>query len=114
MKRLLSRLLLAGFALTATAGPVLAEAKPAIVCLRLRDIDSTNPSKDGASIDFKMRNGSHYRNDLRSRCPDLVFSGFKWVIHGPGEVCADQQTIRVLQSGEFCQLGKFTQTAPAR
>ncbi len=110
MKRLLSNMMLAGFALMATAGPVLADGK---VCLNLRDISSTDASKDGSSIDFKLRNGTIYHNDLQGRCPDLWFSGFKWVIHGPDQVCENAESLRVLESGEVCQLGKFTQMTPA-
>jgi hypothetical protein len=113
MKHLLSNLMLAGFALAATAGPVLAQ-DTGKVCLNLRDISSTDPAKDGTSIDFKMRNGAIYHNDLQGRCSDLWFSGFKWVIHGPDQVCDNEQSLRVLDSGQVCTLGKFSQMTPAR
>ena len=111
MKRLLSHLMLAGFVLTATAGPVLADTGK--VCLQLRDISSSDPSRDGSAIDFKMRDGTIYHNALQGRCPDLRFSGFKWVIQGSEMVCDNEQSLRVLNSGEVCQLGKFTQMTPA-
>jgi ABC-type transport system substrate-binding protein len=112
MKRFLSQFMLAGFALTALSGPVLAQ-ETGKVCLSLRDISSTDPSKDGTSITFKMRNGVSWRNDLQGRCPDLWFNGFKWVIQSPEQVCENQETFRVLDSGQVCTLGKFTQMTPA-
>ena len=86
MKHLLSNLMLAGFVVTATAGPVLAQ-DAGKVCLNLREIYSTDPAKDGKSIDFKLRNGAIYHNDLNGRCPDLWFSGFKWVVQAPELIC---------------------------
>ena len=74
MKHILSNLMLAGFVLAATAAPVLAQ-DTGKVCLNLRDISSTDPAKDGRSIDFKLRNGAVYRNDLNGHCPDLWFNG---------------------------------------
>ena len=97
--------------LVAVAGPALA----ATVCLFTRDITSTTPKDDGSAITFKMRDGSVWRNDLSGRCPDLRFNGFEWTIRNPGErVCENEQTLRVLRSGEVCALGKFTQITPAR
>jgi hypothetical protein len=112
MKHHLSNLLLAGFVLTAAAGPALAQ-NPAKVCLDVREISSTVPNRDGTAIDFKMRNGATYHNALQGRCPDLWFSGFEWTIHGPDQVCDSQQSLKVLQSGQVCTLGKFTQLTPA-
>ncbi len=112
MKHLLSNLMLAGFVVTATAGPVLAQ-DTGKVCLNLREIYSTDPAKDGKSIDFKLRNGAIYHNDLNGRCPDLWFSGFKWVVQGPELICDNEQSLHVLQSGQVCTLGKFTQMTPA-
>jgi hypothetical protein len=110
MKRLLSNMLLAGFAATAMAGPVVAKPK---ICLNLRDIASSDVSKDGSAITFKLHDGSLYRNDLLGRCPDLQFNGFAWVIRGPEQVCENMQSLRVINSGEVCLLGKFTQVTPA-
>jgi hypothetical protein len=101
----------AAICLIAVSAPALA----ASVCLSTRNITSTTPRDDGAAITFKMRDGSVWRNDLHGRCPDLRFDGFEWTIRNPdGSVCDNEQTIRVLRSGEICQLGKFTQITPAR
>ena len=98
MKRLLSHLMLAGFVLTATAGPVLADTGK--VCLQLRDISSSDPSRDGSAIDFKMRDGTIYHNALQGRCPDLRFSGFNGAFRVPDMVCENEQALRVLNSGK--------------
>jgi hypothetical protein len=76
-------------------------------CLPTRDIVSTD-SKDGKTLVFKMRDGRTLVNHLRGICPDLKFDGFSWVIRGGlDEVCENEQTLRVLRSGEVCVLGKF-------
>jgi hypothetical protein len=102
----------------ATAVSLIAVSAPALaatVCLSTRNIRSTTPKDDGTAITFKMQDGSVWRNDLRGRCPDLKFDGFAWTIRNPdGSVCENEQTIRVLRSGQICQLGKFTQVTPAR
>ena len=99
------------FALT-IAG-VLALATPALaapVCLRVQDIASTN-SPDGKVLMVTMRDGKVWRNDLQGTCSDLQFEGFKWVIHGPAQVCEFTQSLEVLRSGQVCVLGKFTEQA---
>ena len=102
----------AAISLIAITAPALAAGR---ICLSTRDMRSTTPQDDGSAITFKMRDGSVWRNDLHGRCPDLRFNGFAWTIHDPAaRVCEDEQTIRVLRSGEICQLGKFTQIAPSR
>jgi len=103
----------------AAAASLLAVTAPALaagpICLSTRDMRTTTPQDDGAAIIFHMRDGSVWRNDLHGRCPDLKFNGFVWTIHDPvAQVCENEQTIRVLRSGEICQLGKFTQITRAR
>lgn len=88
----------------------LAVATPAMaapICLRLHDIASTH-SLEGKVLMVIMRDGEVWRNDLQGSCPDLKFEGFKWVIHGPAEVCEFTQSLEVLRSGQICTLGKFT------
>lgn len=102
----------AAVSLIAVTAPALA-AGP--ICLSTRDMRTTTPQDDGTAIVFHMRDGSVWRNDLHGRCPDLKFNGFVWTIHDPvAQVCENEQTIRVLRSGEVCQLGKFTQISPPR
>jgi hypothetical protein len=98
------------------AGTVAAAPADAInICISTRNIVDTQPQNDGKAILFRMRNGSEWRNDLQSPCPDLRFDGFVWTVRNPDEtVCENMQTLRVLRSGEICALGKFTQVKPPR
>jgi hypothetical protein len=100
---------------TLTAAVLAVSLQPAFaagVCLRVRDIKNSDAAKDGTSITFTMNDGKVYRNDLGGRCADLQFNGFAWVVRSD-EVCDNESGIRVLQSGEVCKLGKFTQITPA-
>jgi hypothetical protein len=112
MKHLLSNAVPAGMALAALIAvqPASAAAK---LCLNIHDISTTKANRDGTTITFKMRDGKMWRNDLEGRCPDLDIDGFSWVIRGIDQVCENEQRLRVLQSGEVCVLGKFTQITPA-
>ena len=98
--------------LLAVSAPVMAAGN---ICISTRDVVNSKPKDDGSAIDFHMRDGSVWRNDLHGRCPDLKFNGFVWTVRNPdGSVCENEQTFRVLQSGEVCKLGKFTQVTPPR
>jgi hypothetical protein len=98
MKRFLIAL-----ALSAIAAPAWADN----VCINNRDIVSSD-SKDGKTMVFKMRDGRTFVNHLQGACPDLKFNGFVWVFRsGDNQVCERQQSLRVLQSGQVCVLGKF-------
>ena len=82
-------------------------ASAANICVRSRDIDSAT-SKDGRLMTFKMRDGSVLVNHLQGICSDLRFEGFVWVLRGGDEsICENQQSLKVLRSGQTCLLGKF-------
>ena len=83
------------------------DAKPPRTCIRSSDIQSSQPANDEKSITFTMRNGDVWRNDLQGRCSGLRFNGFAWVLHSD-QICDGQQSLRVLQSGSICVIGKFT------
>ena len=88
----------------------------AALCVSERDIVSTTPSNDGRQLTLKMRDGRVLVNHLQGRCSDLRFNGFVWVLRGNNDICENMQTLRVIQSGQTCMLGKFEQTgktAPA-
>ena len=87
---------------TIIASPALA----ADMCIRTQEIVGTD-SKDGKLLTFRMRDGRVLVNHLQGICSDLKFNGFVWTIRGPEEVCERQQSLRVLQSGQTCTLGKF-------
>ena len=78
----------------------------ATLCVQSRDIEGTN-SKDGKLLTFKMRDGRVLVNHLQGVCSDLRFEGFVWVLHGTDDICENQQSLKVLRSGQTCLLGKF-------
>ena len=92
----------------ATLALVVTVAAPAAanMCVQSRDILSAN-SKDGKLMTFKMRGGRTLVNHLQGVCPDLKYEGFAWNVPGTGEICENQQSLRVLRSGQVCLLGKF-------
>lgn len=112
---LLAGIFAAGAAGTASAADAVkntAAVKPVPKCLKLRDIQSSK-SNDGKIMTFVMKDGTTLYNKLQGVCPGLRFNGFAWVIRGgTDEVCEGQQSLRVLQSGEICVLGKFSATRP--
>ena len=90
----------------ALAGVFIALPAWANTCLQVHDIVGTH-SEDGKTLVFKMRNGQTLVNHLQGACPDLKFNGFVWTIRGTESVCENEQSLRVLRSGEVCVLGKF-------
>jgi hypothetical protein len=54
-----------------------------------------------------MRNGQTLVNHLQGVCPDLEYYGFVWTVRGSETVCENMQSLRVLNSGQVCVLGKF-------
>lgn len=86
------------------------------LCVPQSDIVSTTPSNDGRLLTFKMRDGRVLVNHLQGRCSDLRFNGFVWVLRGNNDICENMQSLRVIQSGQTCLLGKFDpvgKTSPA-
>src|SRR5471032_1050120 len=100
MKTIIATLLLVAAA--AAASP----ASAAPMCVPTRDIVSTD-SKDGKLLTFKMRDGRVLVNHLQGICSDLRFEGFAWTLHGTDDICENQQSLKVLRSGQVCLLGKF-------
>ena len=98
--------------LAALMGLVLAApAHAANSCIDLRQIDSSK-STDGKTMVFKMKDGTTLVNHLRGVCPDLKFNGFAWQTHsGDSRVCENEDSFRVLESGQVCVLGKFDSSA---
>jgi hypothetical protein len=83
------------------------------VCIDVRDIRSRRAISD-QEIRFEMDDGSVWVNRLKRPCPNLRFeNAFAWDVTG-GTVCANAQTIYVLNSGNACQLGEFTPAEPER
>ena len=93
-------------ALLLTGAALMVQPASARVCIATRDITGTH-SDDGKTLVFKLRDGTTRVNHLQGICSDLKFNGFVWTVRGPEEVCEGQQSLRVLQSGQVCVLGKF-------
>jgi hypothetical protein len=104
----LSNAIFAGLAVAALA----IQPAAAGVCLNVKSIKSSDVSKDGSAITFKMSDGKIYRNELLGKCPDISFTGFAWQVKAD-EVCDNEPGLTVRESGQICQLGKFTQMTPA-
>jgi hypothetical protein len=92
----------------ATIALVTVTAVPAsaVVCVQQRDIASTH-SDDGKNMTFKMNDGRVLVNHLQGICSDLRYEGFVWNVPGTQDICENQQSFRVLRSGQTCTLGKF-------
>ncbi len=105
--------ILAGAVFLLTACPAFAADEARHICIDTRNIRNSNVKDHGAAILFQMNDGTQWRNELQGKCPDLDFEGYVWTIRNPdGSVCEFEQTLRVLQSGEVCTLGKFTRVTP--
>jgi len=94
--------------LTATLALTIAAASPAAanMCVQSREILSAN-SKDGKLMTFRMRDGRILVNHLQGVCSDLRYEGFSWILRGSDDICENQQSLKVLRSGQTCVLGKF-------
>ncbi|HEX4508134.1 MAG TPA: hypothetical protein VH722_20575 [Alphaproteobacteria bacterium] len=83
------------------------------VCLATAQIDHTDIVNDSAIV-FFMKDGKAYMNAMRIPCSSLQMEGaFAYETDAP-EVCSNSQTIRVKNSGNFCELGQFTPFTPPK
>jgi hypothetical protein len=83
------------------------------VCLQTSQIDHTDIVNDSAIV-FFMKGGKAYMNTMRLPCSSLKMEdGFAYMNDVP-EICSNSQTIRVLRSGNFCELGQFTPFEPPK
>jgi hypothetical protein len=93
--------------------PVLMSSPAAArICLSQHDILGTD-SRDGKNLTFRMRDGRVLVNHLQGTCSDLRYNGFVWVLRGTDDICENEQSLRVLRSGQVCVLGKFDPAKPA-
>jgi hypothetical protein len=89
-----------------TSAIAISPALAAPMCVQSRDIQSTH-SDDGKLLTFKMRDGRVLVNHLQGVCSDMRFEGFTWTLRGIDDICENQQSLKVLRSGQTCLLGKF-------
>ena len=66
---------------------------------------------DPRHVLFYTREGQVWENTLKTPCRGLMFHGFDVVAH-QGEICSNATAIRVIESGETCQLGAFRPYTP--
>ena len=85
---------------------------PPTGCLNVQDIQRTEV-QDDRTILFHMRDGKVWQNRLRQICPMLKTSPWTQVLHS-NQVCANQQFIHVIQTGDMCSLGDFSPASPSR
>lgn len=107
MRTIKSLSLVLAFAIAAIS-PVVA----APTCLYTYQIDRTKVV-DAKTIDFRMRDGTVYRNVLQHSCTSLPFNGFVYTVR-VDQICDNLQSIRVLQSNQVCLLGAFTKMPGAK
>jgi hypothetical protein len=99
----------------ATMAVALAATLPAAaanLCVQQRDILSTH-TDDGKLLTFKMRDGRVLVNHLQGICSDLRFEGFAWNVPATQDICENQQSLKVVNSNQSCELGKFDEVKPA-
>lgn len=83
------------------------------VCLQTAQIDHTDIVNDSAIV-FFMKDGKAYMNTIRIPCSSLKMEdGFAYETDTP-EICSNAQTIRVKNSGNYCELGQFTPFTPPK
>ena len=77
------------------------------VCLEINRIDHTEVLNDHQIL-FYMNGKKVWLNTLSNRCTTLTRQdGFAWDSSIP-KYCENVELIRVLRSGQVCQLGAFT------
>jgi hypothetical protein len=93
-------------AIVTTAVPALAEQSSSS-CLPADDVNHTQVLNDHQIL-FYMRNKKVWLNTLRGRCVSLpIQEGFSFS-SSFSEYCPNSETIKVIRTGEVCQLGGFT------
>jgi hypothetical protein len=107
MKRFTTALAAAAALVACAALP--AQASP--VCLQTIRIDHTHVL-DAKNVLFYMKDGKVWQNRLQNSCPSLHFHGFVMNVRGGDSVCSNQQSIKVIVTGEVCMLGEFTPYTP--
>ncbi len=102
--KMTSRVVVATLLLAIGANAVAEARETSLTCLKVRQVTGTK-AVDSRTIDFLMRDGSVYRNSLRTPFNGATFAGF---IHRSwsNEFC-DHEIITIMDSREQCVLGNF-------
>ena len=88
-------------------------AQAAPICLDSYRIKSTK-APDEKHIIFHMIDGTTWKNTLRNQCSGITFNGFAYEPFAGHSVCENLQSIRVLDSGSVCLLGRFEKEPPKK
>lgn len=108
-----SLLMLTVVSLAAAATPALAQNPDANRCLRVQDIkDTTTPN--ASTILFHMRDGTVWRNSLKSPCSGLTWDGFVHKNFGVAEYCGNKEIVQSINTGQHCMLGDFSREKPKK
>ena len=100
-------ILVALAAAVAFAGPALADQPTKSICIKADEVDHTKVLNDHQVL-FYMRGKQVWLNTLQGRCATLPIQDGFAMAADYSEFCANSQSIRVLRTGQFCQLGEFT------
>jgi hypothetical protein len=103
-----SAVLAASVLASAPTVPVQAQQEGKNVCLNVTRIRNSH-AIDNRTIEYRMIDGSIWRNTLAAPCPDLVSQAagsYSQVSHDDW-ICANTQQITV-KTGMVCRLGEFT------
>jgi hypothetical protein len=84
----------------------------AAICINTDQIANSD-SPDGKVLILKMRDGKVWHAALQPPCPDIRTNGFSWTTDG-GQVCENQNVLKVVRSGGMCGLGKFVAGEPPK
>lgn len=97
--------------------PELVPAGEPVNCVQMNQIRDTTV-RDDQTIDFRMRNGTVFRNTLPRSCPSLGFQRAFGYRNSTNQLCS-VDTITVIQTGggpsrgATCGLGQFVPMKPA-
>ena len=109
------RRILIGAALASLAfSPAYAQAVTEMngtTCLKTVMVDHTQV-KDPSTIIYYMKSGEVMKNTLKNPCTTLPHNGYIYTPTPPDNICGDLQRIKVIQTGEVCELGAFTRMPP--
>ncbi|HUJ02499.1 MAG TPA: hypothetical protein VLW75_02600 [Rhizomicrobium sp.] len=111
------RRILIGAALASLAfSPAYAQAVTQMggnTCLKTVMVDRTDV-KDASTIIYYMKSGEVMKNTLKTPCTTLPHNGYIYMPTPPDNICGNLQRIKVIQTGEVCQLGDFTPYTPPK
>lgn len=108
------RILIGAALATLVCGPTFAQTSTTMgntTCLKTVLVDHTSV-KDASTIVYYMKGGEVWKNSLNTPCTTLPHNGYIYMPTVPDNICGNLQRIKVIQTGEVCQLGAFTPAPP--